>query len=240
LIVLQDREQLSRLKFQPDKIHFEKHNVYNIMINILIVDDHRIVREGLKKIIQLETEMCVAGQAKDASEAIRIISTSDINLVILDIALPGMSGLEVIKDLKALKPSARIIMLSMYPEERFAIKALKAGASGYLTKETAPEELINAIRIVHSGRNYITSFIAEKIVTELQCPAEKAPHERLSSREFEVMCMIGSGKTIKEIAELLFISNRTVSTYRARILEKMGFKNNAMIMHYVLDNWLVE
>jgi len=210
------------------------------MINILIVDDHRIVREGLKKIIQLETEMCVAGQAKDASEAIRIISTSDINLVILDIALPGMSGLEVIKDLKALKPSARIIMLSMYPEERFAIKALKAGASGYLTKETAPEELINAIRIVHSGRNYITSFIAEKIVTELQCPAEKAPHERLSSREFEVMCMIGSGKTIKEIAELLFISNRTVSTYRARILEKMGFKNNAMIMHYVLDNWLVE
>jgi two-component system invasion response regulator UvrY len=210
------------------------------MINILIVDDHRIVREGLKKIIQLETDMIVAGQAKDAGEAIRLMSTTDIDLVILDIALPGKSGLEVIKDLKALKPSARIIMLSMYPEERFAIKALKAGASGYLTKETAPEELIHAIRVVHSGHNYITAFIAERIVTELQDPADKAPHERLSSREFEVMCMIGSGKTIKEIAEFLCLSDRTVSTYRARVLQKMGFKNNAMLMHYVLENWLVE
>lgn len=210
------------------------------MIKILIVDDHRIVREGLKKIIQLETDIVVAGQAKDASEAIRIISTTDINLVILDIALPGISGLEAIKDLKAIRPSAKIIMLSMYPEERFAIRALKAGASGYLTKETAPEELINAIRVVNSGHNYVTSFIAEKMVTELQGPAEKAPHERLSSREFEVMCMIGSGKTIKEIAELLSLSDRTVSTYRARILQKMNFKNNAMIMHYVMDNWLLE
>ncbi len=210
------------------------------MINILIVDDHRIVREGLKKIIQLETDMIVAGQAKDAGEAIRLMSTTDIDLVVLDIALPGKSGLEVIKDLKALKPSVRIIMLSMYPEERFAIKALKAGASGYLTKETAPEELINAIRVVNSGHNYITAFIAERIVTELQDPVEKAPHERLSSREFEVMCLIGSGKTIKEIAELLCLSDRTVSTYRARVLQKMGFKNNAMLMHYVLENWLVE
>ena len=121
----------------------------------------------------------------------------------------------------------------------FAIRALKAGASGYLTKETAPEELINAIRVVHSGSNYITSFIAEKIVSELQGPAEKAPHASLSSREFEVLCMIGSGKTIKEIAELLCLSDRTVSTYRTRIIQKMGFKNNAMIMHYALDNWLV-
>jgi two-component system invasion response regulator UvrY len=210
------------------------------MINILIVDDHRIVREGLTKIIQLEADMNVAGQAKDAAEAVRLMSTVNIDLVILDIALPGKSGLEAIKDLKALKPSVRIIMLSMYPEERFAIKALKAGASGYLTKETAPEELINAIRVVHSGRNYITAFVAERIVTELQDPVEKAPHERLSSREFEVMCMIGSGKTIKEIAGMLCLSDRTVSTYRARILQKMGFKNNAMLMHYVLENWLVE
>jgi len=128
----------------------------------------------------------------------------------------------------------------MYPEERFAIRALKAGASGYLTKETAPEELIHSIRMVNSGHHYVTSYIAEKMVTELQGTAEKAPHERLSSREFEVMCMIGSGKTISEIAGLLNLSTRTVSTYRARILEKMGFKNNAMIMHYMVDNWLVE
>jgi len=210
------------------------------MIKILIVDDHRIVREGIKKIIQLETDIVVAAQAKDAPEAIRIISTTDINVVILDISLPGMSGLEAIKDLKTLKPTASIIILSMYPEERFAIRALKAGASGYLTKETAPEELINAIRLVHSGHNYITPFVAERMVTELQNPTEKAPHERLSSREFEVMCMIGSGKTINEIAELLSLSNRTVSTYRTRILQKMDFKNNAMIMHYMLDNWLLE
>jgi len=190
------------------------------MINILIVDDHSIVREGLKKIIQLETDMVVAGLAKDASEAIRILSSTDINLVILDIALPGMSGLEAIKDIKKLRPAARIIMLSMYPEERFAIRALKAGASGYLTKETAPEELIHSIRMVNSGHHYVTSYIAEKMVTELQGTAEKAPHERLSSREFEVMCMIGSGKTISEIAGLLNLSTRTVSTYRARKIQK--------------------
>jgi two-component system, NarL family, invasion response regulator UvrY len=210
------------------------------MINILIVDDHRIVREGIKKIIQLETDIVVAGQAKDASEAIKIISKNDIGVVILDISLPGISGLEAIKDLKTIKPAVKIIMLSMYPEERFAIRALKAGASGYLTKETAPEELINAIRIVHSGRNYVTPFIAEKMVTELQGPAEKAPHEQLSTREFDVMCLIGSGKTIKEIAELLSLSTRTVSTYRTRILKKMNFNNNAMIMHYTMDNWLLE
>jgi DNA-binding NarL/FixJ family response regulator len=208
------------------------------MIKILIVDDHRIVREGLTKIIQLENDMHVAGQAKDAAEAIKIISIQDVNLVILDIALPGMSGLEVIKDLKTIKPQARIIMLSMYPEERFAIRALKAGASGYLTKETAPEELIMAIRRVDSGHNYITSIIAEKMVEELQGPVEKAPHERLSSREFEIMCMIGSGKTIQEISVLLSLSRSTVGTYRSRILQKMNFKNNAMIMHYVMDNWL--
>ena len=211
-----------------------------MMINILIVDDHRIVREGLARIIALELDMAVAGQAKDASEAIRLMSAANIDLVVLDIALPGMSGLEVIKDLKALKPTVRIIMLSMYPEERFAIKALKAGASGYLTKETAPEELINAIRMVHTGRSYITSFIAEKMIKEMQRPEEKAPHERLSQREFEVMCMIGSGKTIREISELLNLSARTVSTYRARILQKMDLRNNAMIMHYVLDNWLID
>jgi DNA-binding NarL/FixJ family response regulator len=210
------------------------------MIKVLIVDDHRIVREGIIKIIQMEKDMVASGQAKDASEAIRILSTTDIDVVILDVSLPGMSGLEAIKDLKGLKPKVRIIMLSMYPEERFAIRAIKAGASGYLTKETAPEELVNSIRIVHSGRNYLTPFVAEKMVTELQFPTEKAHHERLSSREFEVMCMIGSGKTLKEIAGLLSLSTRTISTYRARVLAKMNLKNNAMIMHYMMDNWLLD
>lgn len=210
------------------------------MIKVLIVDDHRIVREGIKKIIQMETDIVASGQAKDASEAIRIMSTTEIDVVILDVSLPGMSGLEAIKDLKALNPKVRIIMLSMYPEERFAIRAIKAGASGYLTKETAPEELVNSIRIVHSGRNYLTPFVTEKMVTELQSPAEKTHHEKLSAREFEVMCMIGSGKTLKEIADILSLSTRTISTYRARVLAKMNLKNNAMIMHYMMDNWLLD
>ncbi len=210
------------------------------MIDILIVDDHRIVREGLIKIIQHETDMKVTGQAKNAAEAMKILGATPVSVIILDISLPGMSGLEAIRRFRSISPKVRIIMLSMYPEERFAIRALKAGASGYLTKESAPEELIHALRVVHSGKNYITGFIAEKMLAEIQHPQEKAPHERLSSREFEVMCMIGSGKTIKEIAEALSLSSRTVSTYRARILEKMNFRNNAMIMHYLLDNWLIE
>jgi DNA-binding NarL/FixJ family response regulator len=131
-------------------------------------------------------------------------------------------------------------MLSMYPEERFAIRALKAGATGYLTKETAPDELIKAIRLAYSGQNYITPRVANEIINKLQGSSENIPHEKLSSREFEVMCMIGAGKTISEIAKVLFISNRTVSTYRARILEKMNLKNNAAIMRYMLDNGLMK
>jgi two-component system, NarL family, invasion response regulator UvrY len=210
------------------------------MINVLIVDDHPIVREGLSKIIQLEYDISVTGLAKDASEAIKIMSLKIVDVVILDISMPGISGLDVIKDLKNLQPAVRIIMLTMYPEERFAVRAIKLGATGYLTKETASDELIKAIRIVYSGHNYITPLIAEKIVNELQGNEEIAPHEKLSSREFEVMCMIGSGKTINEIAELMSLSSRTVSTYRTRILEKMDFKNNAMIMRYAIDNGLVE
>jgi DNA-binding NarL/FixJ family response regulator len=210
------------------------------MINVLIVDDHAIVREGLKKIVQLETDIDVAGLAKDSVEAIRIMAVNKIDVVILDISMPGISGLDIIKDLKSLQPAVKIVMLSMYPEERFAIRALKAGATGYLTKETAPDELIKAIRLAYSGQNYITPRVANEIINKLQGSSENIPHEKLSSREFEVMCMIGAGKTISEIAKVLFISNRTVSTYRARILEKMNLKNNAAIMRYMLDNGLMK
>lgn len=210
------------------------------MINVLIVDDHPIVREGLSKIVQLEKDIVVSGLAKDACEAIKLMATKKIDVVLLDISMPGISGLDIIKDLKSLQSTAKIVMLTMYPEERFAIRALKAGATGYLTKETAPDELIKAVRVVYSGHKYITPLIAEKIISELQGKAEIAPHERLSSREFEVMCMIGAGKTINEIADSMSLSSSTVSTYRARILEKMDFKNNAMIMRYVIDNGLVE
>ena len=209
------------------------------MIKVLIVDDHSIVREGLSKIIQLEPDIEVADVAKNAAESLKIINSTPVDIIILDVSMPGISGLDLIKDFKKLQPNARIVMLSMYPEERFALRALKSGASSYLTKEMAPDEIIKAIRVVHSGRNYISPSLTERIVNELQDPKDVAPHERLSTREFEVMCMIGSAKTIGEIAETLSISSRTISTYRTRILQKMNFKNNAAIMHYVIDNGLV-
>ena len=210
------------------------------MIKILIVDDHAILREGLIRIIQFESDMEVAGSVKNASEAINVLSGHPVDVVILDINMPGRSGLDIIKDIKQLQPNAAVLMLSMYSEERFAIRALKAGASGYLTKDMATEELISAVRIIHSGRKYITPSLAENMANNLQEKTEKNPHDSLSDREFEVMCMIGEGKSINEIAEILSLSSRTVSTYRTRILQKMNLLNNARIMQYVITRGIVD
>ena len=209
------------------------------MINILIVDDHAIVREGLKTILKLETGIAVVGMAKNAAEALKLVSSNKPDVIILDISLPGRNGLEIIKDVKKIQPHVKIIMLSIYPEDRFAIRAFKAGASGYLTKEMAPEMIVEAIRKVSTGGKYITPAIAEKLADELNELNDKSPHERLSDREFDVMCMVGSGKSLIEIAEKLGISDRTVSTYRTRILKKMNLKNNSGIIHYVIDNGLI-
>ena len=192
------------------------------MIKILIVDDHAIVREGLNRIIQSEQDMHVAGMAKDGSEVIRLMLENEVDIVVLDISMPGKSGLDLIKDVKQVQPLVKILMLSMYPEERFAMRSIKAGASGYLTKEMAPEEIVNAIRTIHSGRKYITSALADMIAEELQNPSEKVPHELLSDREFEVLCMLAVGNPVVEIAAVLSLSESTVSTYRMRILQKMG------------------
>ena len=209
------------------------------MINILIVDDHAIVREGLKTILKLETGIAVVGMAKNAAEALKLVSSNKPDVIILDISLPGRNGLEIIKDVKKIQPHVKIIMLSIYPEDRFAIRAFKAGASGYLTKEMAPEMIVEAIRKVSTGGKYITPAIAEKLADELNELNDKSPHERLSDREFDVMCMVGSGKSLIEIAEKLGISDRTVSTYRTRILKKMNLKNNSEIIHYVINNGLI-
>ncbi|HNW52882.1 MAG TPA: response regulator transcription factor [Bacteroidales bacterium] len=210
------------------------------MINILIVDDHAIVREGLNRIIAAEKDMKVAGMAKDGNEVIRIMLESDIDVVVLDISMPGKSGLDLIKDLKQVQPMVKILMLSMYPEERFAMRSIKAGASGYLTKEMAPEEIVNAIRTIYSGRKYITPALADIIAEELQNPSEKVPHELLSDREFEVLCMLAIGKPVVEIAASLSLSESTVSTYRMRILQKMGLKTNSDLIHYGIEHGLVE
>jgi len=210
------------------------------MIKILIVDDHAIVREGLNRIIQTEKDMHVAGMAKDGSEVIRLLLENEIDVIVLDISMPGKSGLDLIKDVKQLQPLVKILMLSMYPEERFALRSIKAGASGYLTKEMAPEEIVNAIRTIHSGRKYITSALADMIADELQNPTENIPHELLSDREFEVLCMLAVGKPVVEIAVALSLSESTVSTYRMRILQKMGLKTTSDLIHYGIDHGLVE
>lgn len=210
------------------------------MIRILIVDDHAIVREGLKHLLDIEQDMQVAGMAADAASAIRFSLETPLDLIILDISMPGKSGLDLIKDLKQVQPKARILILSMYPEDRFALRAVMAGASGYLTKEMASEEIVMAIRKIHSGRNYITNSLADKIADELQHPGARVPHELLSDREFEVFCMLASGKPVVVIATALSVSESTVSTYRTRILQKMNLKSNADLMHYAIVNGLVD
>jgi two-component system, NarL family, invasion response regulator UvrY len=210
------------------------------MIKILIVDDHAIVREGLNHILQTEQDMRVAGMAVDAASTIRFLSETPVDVIILDINMPGKSGLDLIKDLKQIQPNARILILSMYPEDRFAMRAVIAGASGYLTKEMASEEIVTAIRTINSGRNYITNSLADKIADELQHPGAKVPHDLLSDREFEVFCMIASGKPVVEIASALSVSESTVSTYRTRILQKMNLKSNSDLMHYGIVNGLVD
>jgi two-component system, NarL family, invasion response regulator UvrY len=210
------------------------------MIQLLIVDDHAILREGMRKIIQCEKDIEVAGSVSSASEAIHLLSSTPVDVVILDISMPGRSGLDVIKDIKMIQPDAAILMLSMYSEERFAVRALKTGASGYLTKDMATEELITAIRVIHNGRKYITPALAESMANSFHEDPASTPHESLSDREFEVMRMIAAGKSIHEIAEILSLSSRTVSTYRTRILQKMNLPNNARIMQYAINNGLVD
>ncbi len=210
------------------------------MIKILIADDHPVVRKGLKEIIEETPDMMVGDEAINGREALEKIRKSDFDVVLLDISMPGRSGLEIIKELKSEKPDLSVLILSMHPEEQYAVRVLKAGASGYLTKESAPDELITAIRKASIGRKYISSSLAEKLAFDLEIDAEKPLHETLSDREYEVMRMIASGKTISEIAKKLFLSVKTISTYRSRILEKTGMKSNAELTHYALKNRLVE
>jgi len=184
--------------------------------------------------------MVVADEASNGQEVTKKIWNNDYDLILLDISLPGRSGLDVLKQLKCTKPEVPILILSVHPEEQYALRSLRAGASGYLTKQSAPDELIGAIRKVATGRKYITSSIAEKLAFELEIDARKLPHETLSDREYQVMCMIGSGKTVKEIAETLSLSVKTISTHRANILRKMKMANNAQLTHYAIKNALVD
>ncbi len=211
------------------------------MIRILIIDDHAIVHRGLRQIVAEEPDMMVAGEARTGQEGLALAQTQSWDLVVLDVSMPGRGGLDVLKELKHMRPNLPVLVLSMYPEEQYATRALRLGASGYMTKESAPEELIGAIRSVVAGGRYVSASLAQalagSVATDRQ--SERPLHQRLSDREFHVLRLIASGKTVSEIADELSLSVKTISTYRARVLEKMGMKTNAELTHYAVSNRLV-
>ena len=211
----------------------------NSLIKVLIADDHPVVRRGLRRILEDEVDMEVTDEARNAQETLDLASKKECDVLVLDIEMPGRSGLDVLKDLKKYRPKLPVLVLSIHSEEQFAVRVLRAGAVGYLTKETAPEELVKAIRRVYGGGKYISASVAEKLASEPYIGNGKAPHVTLSDREFEVLLMIASGKAVSQIAKEVSLSVKTISTYRARILAKMGMKTNAQLTHYAIENKLV-
>jgi DNA-binding NarL/FixJ family response regulator len=209
-------------------------------MRILIADDHAVFRRGLKETIGEAFPKVTFGEARTAQETIDWVRRQDWEVVILDISMPGKSGLDILDDLKRLRPKLPVLILSMYPEEQFARRALKSGAAGYLTKESVPEELQTAVRRVLAGGRYVSSTLAEKLAHDLRRGADTPAHELLSDREFQVLRMIASGKTVKEIADEISLSVKTVSTYRTRILEKTGMKTTAELIRYALQAQLVD
>lgn len=209
------------------------------MIKVLIADDHSVVRKGLKQIIEEEFRSATIQEAIDGNELLKKVRSEKFDIVISDISMPGRNGLESLKQLKEEYPKLPILILSMHPEEQYAVRTLKAGASGYLTKESASEELVKAVKQILGGRRYISASVAEKLAENLDIKNENELHENLSNREFDVLKLIASGKTVSDIAKVFSLSVNTISTYRARILEKMKFKNNAELTHYAILKKLV-
>ena len=209
------------------------------MIRILIADDHSMVREGLKRTLSGEGDMVVVGEATDSPETQALVLDTPADVLVLDISMPGANGLSLLHDIVRQKKHLKVLILSMHPEERFAVRALREGAFGYMTKESAPEQLAEAIRKIAGGRRYISPTLAEKLADDLQTDSSTLPHELLSEREYEVFLMIASGKTVGEIAEELSLSVTTVSTHRRHILQKMHFSNNANVVQYAYANNLL-
>lgn len=210
------------------------------MIKILIADDHPIVREGLKRIFARESHMDVVAEAQSGRDVLDKIEREELDIILLDINMPGPNWLEVLKELKSRKPKVPVIILSMHKEEEYIVRALKTGASGYLTKESVMDELIQAVRKVSQGGKYVSAIAAEKLIDYLDTDSEVPLHRALSDREYEVMCLLASGKKTREIAEELFLSPNTVSTYRARIFEKMNMNSVAEIVQYAVKNNLLD
>jgi len=207
---------------------------------VFIADDHAIVREGLKQILAEQRDIVVAGEAENGLDALKLFRKSRCHVMLLDISMPDRNGIEVLKQIKQERPELAVLMLSMHREDQYAIRALKAGAAGYLTKQSAPAELVNAIRQVAGGQKYVSAALAQALANGIGADHDAPPHDSLSDREFQTLTMIGSGKTVSEIARELSLSVKTVSEYRTRLLAKMGLKTSAELMTYAIRNGLVD
>jgi two-component system invasion response regulator UvrY len=209
------------------------------MIRVAIADDHAVVRRGLRQMIADESDMAVVGEAGTSQEILDLARKQSCDVIVLDISMPGRNGLDILRDLRKEFPKTAVFVLSMHPEDQYAVQAFRAGAAGYMTKESAPDELVSAIRKVVGGGRYVSAALAEKLALDLSTHDGRALHEGLSAREFQVLCMIAAGKSVTEIADELTLSVKTIGTYRARILEKMEMKNNAELIRYALQQRLV-
>jgi len=209
------------------------------MIRVLVADDHPLLRTALKQVLSAEPDLTVAGEAEDSEQVLQKIGEESWDVVILDLAMPGRGGMEVLRELRRLKPHLPVLVLSMYAEDQFAVRAIKAGASGYLSKNSAADEVIRAVRKILTGKKYVSPSLAEMLADSLDSDFDQQLHESLSDREFEVLCKIGSGQTVSEIAEEMVLSVKTISTYRARLLEKMNMKNSAELARYAIMKGLV-
>jgi two-component system invasion response regulator UvrY len=210
------------------------------MIRVLVADDHPLLRSALKQVISREPDLTVAGEAEDSEQVLQEIEEKPYDFVILDLSMPGRGGLDVLKEIRRLKPSVPVLVLSMYPEEQFAVRAIRGGANGYLSKDCAPADVVNAIRKVLSGKKYVSANLAEMLADALDSKDDRTPHEMLSDREFQVLCKIGAGQTVSQIAAEMALSVKTVSTYRSRLLEKMHMSNSAELARYAIMKGLVK
>jgi two-component system invasion response regulator UvrY len=210
------------------------------MLKILVVDDHPVVRQGIMRIIEETQDMKVTGEAQNGTEAVKKLKEQDYDLILLDISMPGSDGLDIIREIKKLKPDVPVLILTIHPEKYYGLRMLQAGASGYLTKQNAPYELIEAIRKVSQGGMYISNSLAQLLVASKKSGEGKPGHEKLSDREYQVMYMIASGKKVKTIAEELCISVKTIHVHRRHVLEKLDMTSNAEIIHYAIQNGMLE
>lgn len=210
------------------------------MIRLAIADDHPIVREGLRRIASEDPGITVTGEASTAAELFRLLAAAAVDVVLLDVSMPGATFVETLKELRERHPSVKVLVLSVHPEDQWAMRALRAGASGYLTKDHSPEQLVQAVRRVARGGKYVSETLAERLAGMVDNGRARALHELLSDREFEVLRALGSGMTVKDVAEQLRLSAKTVSTYRTRLLEKMGLKSKADLVRYVMVHELLK